>query len=91
VSASHLEWAFGAVLLVFAVAVLGLRRARTRRELALAAAAPLAAFVAYEAWVGRVMPAADVRLDWMLLFPIAIVHVAHAATRWRRIGERAVD
>lgn len=83
--------AFAALLAVFALSLVALRRARTRREVLWAGVAPLAAFFAYEAWVGRVMPAADVRLDWMLLFPIAIVHALHAMARWRRFGAVPVD
>lgn len=83
--------AFAALLAVFALSLLGLRRARTRSQVLWAGLAPLAAFLAYEAWVGRVMPAADVRLDWMLLFPIAIVHALHAVARWRRFADGPVD
>ncbi|HKJ23199.1 MAG TPA: hypothetical protein VKB65_00150 [Myxococcota bacterium] len=89
--ASSLDYAFGAVLLVFVTAGLALRRATTRAALGLAGAAPLVAFVAYEALVGRVMPHADIRLDWLLLVPIALAHGLHSAARWRRLGSPTVD
>jgi len=89
--ASSLDIAFGAVLLVFVMAGFALRRATTRGAAVLAGAAPLVAFVAYEALVGRVMPHADIRIDWLLLFPIALAHGLHAGARWRRLGAPAVD
>jgi len=86
-----LEYAFAAVLVAFALALLGLRRARSRGQVARAAAAPLVAWLGYEALVARVMPAADIRIDWLLLLPIALAHAAHARARWRRFAPPRVD
>ena len=88
---SSLEFAFLAVLGVCLASGLGVRRAAARRPLVLLGFAPLVAFVAYEAGVARVMPGANIRLDWMLLFPILIAHGIHVAARWRRLGAAAVD
>jgi hypothetical protein len=78
-------WAFGGVLLTFLVAGIALARVRSRPALAAAALAPLAAFLAYEALVHRVMPYADIRIDWLLLLPIAALHGRRATARWRRL------
>jgi hypothetical protein len=88
---SSLDLAFGAVLLSFAAAGIALRLVGARAAVLAIALAPLAALVAYEALVRRVMPNADIRVDWLLLFPIAIVHALHASARWRRLGAAAVD
>jgi hypothetical protein len=86
-----LEYAFGGVLLAFLLSLVALRRARSRGPLLLAAATPLAAWVGYEALVARVMPTADIRVDWLLLLPIALAHGVHALARWRRLGAGRLD
>jgi hypothetical protein len=87
----NLELAFAALLAVLVVSALGVRRARTRAQLRVAGLAPLIAFLAYEALVQRAMPRAEIRLDWLLLFPILVAHGAHAVARGRRLRAERVD
>jgi len=78
--------AFFAVLAVFVAGGLVLRRAGTRATVAGAAAAPLLAWAVYEGLVLASGAEANVRIDWLLLFPITAAHAVHAIARWRRLG-----
>jgi hypothetical protein len=73
------------------LSALGVRRARTRGQLWAAGLAPVVAFVGYEAVVQHTTPRADIRVDWLLLFPILIAHCAHAVARGRRLRAEGVD
>jgi len=77
--------AFGLVLLALAASPFALRRAPSRAFVAVAAAAPFAAWLGYEWIVHRATPYADVRVDWVLLLPIAWLHLRYALARWRRL------
>ncbi|NNL65698.1 MAG: hypothetical protein HKP30_05605 [Myxococcales bacterium] len=80
-----LEIAFGALALLFVGCLFGAARTASRRTAALSTAAPFLAWSGYESLVGRIMPSADIRLDWMLLVPLAFGLVATLALRWRRL------
>jgi len=80
--ANPLEAAFGGVLLAFVTSLLALRRVRRRRAVVAWALVPFAAWLGYERAVAKVMPHADIRVDWLLLLPIALLHVR---ARWRHL------
>lgn len=82
---STLEIAFGVLVLVFGACLYGVVKTASRRNAALAAAAPFIAWSGYESLVGRTMPSADIRLDWMMLVPLALALLVALALRWRRL------
>lgn len=78
-----LEIAFVGVLAALAGCFVGLRRSQERRTATLFVAAPFFVLSAYEMVVARVMPDANIRLDWFVLFPCVLGLVALLAYRWR--------